>query len=624
MNDRQDSIGNSLGDVTRVFDSEHVVDLDWLSGTLGDDFDNVPVDMERQVIPQLQAQWNLGQFNSPYQMVPNSVAPEGTAGKEKPITDDDIFSVARVVKKAMMQGFRGSEVVPRLREIFSSELLEAAVPELKKVAAEEGLLGNVYLDLSAFSDTKEAARVLGKHKTRLASFVVGKPTKEGKYVDHNGRCIDLNKTAVDQVVYSQEVLSHYENHLRNAGVIGRDDKIRTKEELRLAFLSARDKKHATPTEQPKQKAVSEEEYKSTAEAAKAVMSHNKEVLAAQVRLAQSRPVMARVQDFMLKGLVGDSLKEAIVKSMDSQTLEEYTPEIANMVKKQGLLGPLAVDVSTYPNAEAASEAVSKCFMKPKFILSTLPVDEGFLSRVQSKVKIPVLGSPSDVTPQIAEEVLASLNASSSIDDDVTAALVSKCRSGEDTPANVIKAAMFARSAGKSKTQVKEASTQVGHFHTPISSARPQVDRSAIKVAATKAFGMGHSASAVQDKVAGYVPIGEAIGIMREALAAMDSVSASALDDCNTEKYPLKKSASIVKAAKCDSCVRNICGTCSAQGRSFKVLNVKKASSTEVQKDPAEILGLSNSNLLNIDMSQVITAPKRDIDVSFGKGFSIDF
>jgi len=624
----QDINSGNLGDIARLLDTKDVVNLDWLNVTPGENYDNIPSESPREVIPQLQAQWNNEQYSSPYRLVPNSAIPSESAGKNKTIGEDDIFEVARVAKKAMMQGLAGKDVVTHLRERFSSEVLDAASGELKKVASEDGLLGNVYIDLSPFRTTHEAAIQLGKSRIRLASFVVGSPSQERDYVDSFGRCRNLSKTAVDKVEYSQEVLSHYENHLRNAGVITKEASIRTKEDLRQAFLQGRLKRAETLLDPGHADAV--ESVVANPETVQQAMAsiHNEVMasdarIASQIRIARVRPVLARVQDLMLKGAMDDDLKNGIRACMDTATIQEFAPEIGSMVKKQGIIGPLVVDVSAYPDVDAATNAVGGSFMKPQFIHNSLPVDDGFMEKIRTRTGLPILTGVEDITMKHASEVVSSLHGAAKLSSDVAVQLLDAVKNASLSPVSIIKAAMTSYKEKKASTDVKIASTQQGYLYSSVGPTRQEVDRGAIKTAATKSFQAGLSASSVESKVANYVPIGEAIGIVREAMAAMDEIHADSLDNCQSQGYPLAKTASLIEGSKCRSCVRKVCGACSRQGRSFKVTHVKKASQVTPDIDPSVSMGLT-ANSLDIDMSAVITPPRKSTDIVMGQMGNINF
>lgn len=609
---RQELNSGSLGDISRMLDTEGVVDLDWLDLTSGENYDNIPSESPREVIPQLQEQWGTEQYSSPFRLVPNAVVPEGSSGKPKGVNEDDIFDVTRVTKKAMMQGKTGNELVGYLRERFDSETLKAASGELKKVAAEDGLLGNVYIDLEPFSDTKEAAIQLGKHRVRLASFAVGKPSRQKDFTDPSGRCRNLGKVAVDQVEYSAEVLAHYETHLKNAGMIGKDETISSKEDLRTAFINARHKRaEAVPekNENISQNPIDVDKYiKEVSEISK----QQEEKSASEVRVARVRPVLAKIQDLMLKGLAGDELKNEVYSCMGKNVIQEFAPEIKDLVSKQGLIGPLVIDVSTYPNVEKAQKAVGRSFMKPKFLYKSMPVEEGFMDKVRNKTGVPVLTGAGDVTPKMAIDIVTALHSSGSIEDEAADSLVESAKEASSNESvEIIKMAMQARSEVKKSKVGRTASNNGSFLYSPATPDRNDLDRGAIKTAAVMSFTKGHKASDVENKIAGYVPIGEAIGIVREAVASMEEIKADSLDKCQSQSYPLAKTASLIAGSKCASCVRNTCNTCTMQSRPFKVASVKKASSFDV--DPAVAMQMSRGSI-DIDMGSVITPPRNTVDV----------
>jgi hypothetical protein len=621
MTQINDLNSGSLGDLTDALaDHSNVVDFSWLEGTNGETKDNYPSESERLVIPQLQEQWRRDLENSPNRLVPGQVS--RLEKSDKGVSPEEKVEVERVAKKAMMMGLSGKDLVLHLRERFSSDTIDAAKENLKKVASEEGLLGNVYLDLSAFNTTKEALSTLGHHKIRLASFAVGAPSRERNYVDQTGKCMHLAKTVVGEVEYTPALLNHYASHLRNIGAIPFDQAIESKESLRMAFIQARLRKATIEASNPK--SVSDTGLSDKSKALLESGDFNKlnveaAKVAADVRIARVRPVLAKIQNFMMQGHQGEELKRSIKACCDDQTVQEFLPEISSLVSRQGLVGPVLADASYYGDVNNAVSAIGKAPVRPMFIIGTLPTPEGFLGNVSTRTGIPVMEKPSDFTHDMASKVVALMHGNGGLDTDTAHSLMKMASEKAKKPSEIVTLAAKAK-AEKAKPVVKKE-TKGGVPAFLNSTIKGDKDgekdqkRKDLKDSAQKAITKGNKASKIQAKLASYVPVGEAIGIMREALAAMSAIPVEALDECQSTKYALKKEASLIGGSKCSSCVFSSCGTCSKQGRPFRNASVRTASvASEGKVDHVTEMGLVAGSM-DIDLSGIITPARTSFDVS---------
>jgi hypothetical protein len=616
MNSINDLSSSNLGDLTGALpEHENVVDFSWLSPTSGDTKDNYPSDSPKEIIPQLENSWSRDITTSPNARIDQKALKSSPAKDKSP---EDKVEVERVAKKAMMLGLSGKDMILHLRERFSSEQIDAASEELRKVAAEDGLLGNVYLDLSAFNTTKEALSTLGHHRIRLASLAIGAPIRERNFVDPSGKCLHLAKVVVDKVEYTGGLIAHYASHLKNIGAIPQDAIIESKEMLRNAFVQSRFRKVAeikvdTGTEAT---GLSDKNKKILDDGELNKLNEYSASQQAQVRMARVRPILAKIQDMMLAGAQDEDLKEGIRACCDSHTIEEFSPEISNMVSRQGLIGPVLADASLYGDVPSAVSAIGKAPSKPLFIISTMPVPAGFMGGVSGRTGIPVMNGPEDLTHEHAAKVVTKMNGAGQLDNETAHELIKMASERQDKPMNLIRLASKAKGlktdkATKIETKKSEAapSSFAPQFKADKAGEKAEA-RKKLQDKAKEALGKGVKASALQTKLASYVPIGEAIGIMREALAAMDEVNADALDECQSSKYSLKKTASLKMASKCSACVFQSCGTCSKQGRNFRTAAVKTASARPYSNPVAE-MGLSN-RMMDLDLSGVVTPARRPI------------
>jgi hypothetical protein len=600
----------NLGEMIRDPHEDSIIDHKWLEAQPGVNYDNIPSNFEHQIVPQLAEQWGNAQNASPFYLIPNQATNQGTDVDPtvRQVGPGDLTEVVMVAKKAMMSGMAGPEVLAHLRERFPEETLKTASAELTKVASEEGLLGNVYIDLSAYNSTREAVHQLGHHKVRLASFAVGAPMREKDFVDSFGRCRNLAKTVVASVDYSPRVLSHYETHLKNMGAISKTASITNKEELRQAFISARTKRAESlvnTDEQLTGKTDAPDIVASMQAVTEESLTQNAKT-AAQLRIAQARPIIAKIQNMMLKGITGDSLKTNIRTACDSETISSLKMEIAKIANLQGLIGPLFVDISAYPDVKTASAAVNSSYMKPRYLIASMPVPMGFMDKVSTQVGIPEFKKESSVTIKDAHDIILALQGAGKIDDQTSCDLMDKAKSGEQTPIQVIRTAALHK-ASDAHTETRIAASN-DTFLSGGESVRNSVDRTTIKKAALESIERGVSITSVQSKIASFVPIGEAIGIIRDTLSSMTKVSAEVLDSCQSEKYPLLRTASLICAHKCNGCVFHHGNGCSRQGLSFEGKKMASASESVPSVHIAQEFGIQSNSII-VDLSNVVIPAK---------------
>jgi len=612
----------SLGDLTNVLQGDtSVTDLDWLSPTQGEDKDNYPSTSERLIIPQLRAQWERDMANGPERFIPNNVK---VLNRDRDTTDELKVEVERVTKKAMMRGLTASELSDHLRERFSKEDLYYSMDVLKKVASEDGLLGNVYIDLSVFNTTKEALSQLGRHKTRLASFAVGKPIKEKRYVDASGKCLHLAKSVVDKVSYGPDVLEHYASHLRNLGVIASDQKIASKEELRAAFLAARlASKKDIESKKEDTEGLSKENLDLIDQGEFNKLNEYAAAQARQARLMEARPILARIQNLILEGTPKELLADRVSRAVSISDIQKHTPSIMRFLRKRDLIGDLLADVSLYKDVHEATQALKSAKIRPILIVkSTLETPQGFAENVSKKTGIPLLEDINGIDTSHASEVILRMLNRGALDPREHNRLQQECRRKGANPLEIIKmakeAAVSAPDKKKDSVVKKEASGgQEASYNVRFSSdkdAARVLERQRLVNLSREAVSKGVDVHSLRTKVASMTPIQEAYSIIREAMITMDEVPAESLDKCTKEKYPLKKTAKLVMASKCSSCIHHNCSMCRAQGVSFKTAKVKKASTKDdYGTDPVTTMGLSYGSL-DIDLSDVVQPAKRSPSV----------
>lgn len=539
-------------------DNQSISNLDWLDVRPGT-FDNIPTENQREIIPQLEDSWG-GRKDTPLTFVPNSPCSAGPT-----VAPDRVMEVITTAKKAMMSGSTGKDLSYKLASLYQIDTLEAAKEELIKLASEQGLLGNVYLDLSVYDTCKEAARDLGVHKVRLAKFAVGKPRKQASFIDDNGYCLDLKKKVVEAVDYSKELLGEYENHLKIAGVISAGDTIDSKETLREALLS-KNKILASsmPVEAPKEKvAIDEKGVESAISDANQKKSSEEEKAAANMQFDMAKPVLAYMQDEMLKGKVGADLKESINKRFTQDTINKFANEIKKVASLQGLLGNVYVDLSYYDSPEAAIKSIRNAKTNPIYLVynSKKHAFDNTMEKVIQATGCVQLPRDGRIESKIAMSYIEDLKFNDRISSALAEDFLARLAKGENT-LEIIKES-FVKTASHSK-EVRTGGVQ----GTELVSTRKTTDNSNLRTAAEKSLSAGISVTDVKDKLAKLVSYSEADGIIKLALKSIPVIDANIISDCKTVKYAFSSDAKIKSASKCSSCSLCVNSSCSMQKLAF--------------------------------------------------------
>jgi len=604
----------AMGDLDKVlsFDQKSTVpDLDWLSLQPGD-VKNIPVPMNVEVLPQLQQAWASTDTRGPQRISTYEVAQT----VKKSSVGDAVIDVVRSAKRAMMLGHTGRSLADKLAGLYSRDVICASKDALTKLAAEQGLLGNVYIDMEAFDSCDEAVKMLGKNKIRTAKYVVGSPKKRACNEHKTGFCRDLRKKVVAEVLFDDSLFSHYSDHLKIAGVMSADETISSKDQLRECFFRI----HAS--KDPQQvKAEEESGITITAELEQAFSNQldkdTEKVSSSQQvdRFQGAQPILAHIQNEMLKGIMGDELKNSISKKFAKDQIAAYEPEIRRVASLQGLLGNVYVDVSYYKSASEAISAIKSAITSPQYVIQTISKGQfdDTLNKVARATGCKELPRDGKIDLKIASSYLDDLSFCNRISSDVSKVLRKKLEAG-DNALSIIRDAYLATQGYR--PEKREAGVSA-FYNTAYTTGKQSADRSNLKTAAYKALESGISIDKVEDKLTSFVPTVEAVGLVRNVLSSMRVVNAASLVKCTTEKYQLNKDVRIVKASKCTSCVRQYCSTCTALNAKFAGKEVVDKAFLDLDPKTAKVLYGENPDVARVDMSS-----ERDTPDSFGSGMNI--
>jgi hypothetical protein len=296
-----------------------LVNHDWLKPNLAT-YDNYPSDNNPvRIGPKLAEIWNTGATPS-ISLIPNCTVQQlGVQSSDNRATET-VTSVVREAKKAMMSGLSGHGLAEHLRARFASEDILQAKTALSELSNEQGLLGNVYIDASAFSSANEAEQFMAQHRTRLAQDII----VNGSVVSANVLGFLANKfrkNVLATVNYDQVTFDKYKNHLVASGRIGSDFVIDSKESLRAAFLSIPEVVEAKAEAKPMPKfdpAVLE----------KLVKTDKDKKASDEVLFRKSQPILEFARAQLVKGKNAGALKEMLRGKYAAQDINDATKYLA--------------------------------------------------------------------------------------------------------------------------------------------------------------------------------------------------------------------------------------------------------------------------------------------------------
>jgi hypothetical protein len=310
-----------------------IVDQSWLNVDLGK-YDNFPSDNNPvRIVPKLSDLWNHSPAQTSVSIIPNSkVLPLGIRSSEEDAKT--VEQVVREAKKAVMAGLKGKALSQHLRARFASKYIELAKDELQRISQEIGLLGNVYIDASAFDSYKDAERFLSQHRNRLARDILLNSEKMSPNVV-SVLASTFHRNVVVSVEYNDELLKKYKDHLVQAGRIPADFVVDSKETLRQAFLY---EKPVVSAEAPeiKEKKLDEKKIKEGFEQ----MVSEREIAACETQdsllLSRISPVVSFVQESLSKGKTASDVKDMVKARFVLEDIKVAAEALGVVLSKEGL------------------------------------------------------------------------------------------------------------------------------------------------------------------------------------------------------------------------------------------------------------------------------------------------
>jgi hypothetical protein len=602
-----------------------VPDLDWLALS-ATDVKNIPVPLNIEIVPQLQENWKS--FNdSNLNLIANTIKSEEIPSSDK-VTPETIRDVVYAAKKDMMKGITGKALAQKLASTYPKNLIKAAGEDLKKLANEQGLLGNVYIDLTPFDSCSEAARVLGAGKIKLARYVTGNPRGHMCSSHTTGYCKELRKNVVASMEYSEELLKSYTTHLRIAGMIGPNDVIDSKDLLRTVLLrSAEDKKPSALVDPTVDK------FSFTTVEADSMMDDFTNLLikeASQVeknpeltRFMEVRPVLAFIQDEMLKGKIGGDLKESINHKFTPDIIEKYSSEIKRIASLQGLLGNVYVDISYYKDADDAIKAIKTAAVNPSYLIQSYSKGkfDDILRKVALNTGCEILPRDGKISNKVASSYIDDLQFNQRISSDKADYSRRRIEAG-DNVLSVLRDVFLNTISYTPRT--REGGVKAHFYQEP---AKKYAHRDKLKEAVYKAVEAGLPIESIENKLIQHIPTAEAVSIVRNVIASVKEIDANVLTKCAVEKYQFSPDVSLKKAKKCDDCIMCSTAGCTKHGLIFakdKSNKEDKKENTKQDKPKANIDTKTEKVLLeeNPDLTQMNIRKEFDMPDYLGSNINV--
>lgn len=587
-----------------------VPDLNWLELKA----DNIPTELPVEIVPQLQEAWTHSPEKSANFIENKAAIPREFAKKA---SDTEISNVVKTAKVEMMMGYTGKILADRLAGYYEPYIIKGAKDQLVKLAEEQGLLGNVYIDISPYKSCEEAASLLGKNHIRTARYVVGEPSSHTCSSHHEGFCKELGKKVISSMDYSKEILKEYTDHLRVAGILAPNEFVDSKESLREAFLR-------TP-EKPIVEAKKEAEEKVDMKVINAALmdSLNKkaeydEKNAAVQRFINARPILAHMQNQMLKGITGEFLKNSIQSKFSSNDIREYAEEITKVANLQGIMGNIYVDVSYYKNANEAIEAIKTASTNPIYLTQTYkenPYDDT-LFRVATATGCMELPKNGKIDKKIAYSYISDLNSKKRLASSTASNLMNKIVESNNT-LSIIRDAFIA--SQEYKMPEREGGENLYNLYHMSTNKSASNNSGEIRKNVQKAVEAGVSVEKIESKLSSMIPAAESMSIIHDVISKTEEIDANCLPKCTIEKYPLHREASIKEAQKCKTCILKAGSVCFKQGVKFAGSQDLTKAFFDFKVDPhtEKVQFDENPDISRMDMNQAY-----DMKDSFGSGMNI--
>lgn len=312
-----------------------VVDHSWLKP---ENYDNYPSDNNPvRIQPKLSEIWNPERQTPSATLIGNAtVKPLGTrtADQEELRKKEAVSNALREAKKAFMAGMDVKQTAEHLKGLFNEDVLKAAAEGLKSVSEERGLLGNVYIDASAFDSYNEAEQFLKRHRNRLAQDILFDSERMNPGIVAS-LASKFRKNVVSSINYDDKLFRKYREHLMMANRIPENFVIDSKEALRHAFLYEMPEPDNAPIAKEEKKLDAEEVTEGLEKMAEEKRKADDETIE-MLQWSSVRPVVSFVQEHLSKGKTAQDLKEMVRGKFALDDIKKASPYLSAILSPEPL------------------------------------------------------------------------------------------------------------------------------------------------------------------------------------------------------------------------------------------------------------------------------------------------
>lgn len=310
-----------------------LADLDWLDPTVLSD---TPPMQTHTMIPELVEAWGVDRRTDGVVTAHQTDLAYANAQAEKPRKRVNARTLEKVITHAMRRSIEGQHIQRIVREAAESmgEGMDRVVPLLRRVAADHGLAGNVFVRASAYPGwgTGKWKDHVKSHAKQARYIVVSSADLEQAVWIQDGRCAYTGKLAVVEVPWEQ-AHAHYAPRLEATG-----RKVASgspSEALRAAFLSQPRKVEADtgylPTHETPDQQISREAARATFDAYQPERAvHDPTERNRARRLAKVKVRLAQMERDAL--IPAGEAKRILASGVDPMTMLRKAAQVAKHVE----------------------------------------------------------------------------------------------------------------------------------------------------------------------------------------------------------------------------------------------------------------------------------------------------
>lgn len=339
--------------------------FDWLD-IHPEEYDNVPFNElpSSIAIPKLEEAWSHTEENSKFNLVPNMDTNFNTQPSQND-DSNDIKIIVDYVKKQMMSGKTGKDLVELVSRKATPDLIKKSYDELQKLSKEQGLLGSVYVDPTIFQRCSEGAEFTSK-SAKTAKYVLSMDKCSNCTHNRVQRCEVYKKKLIAKVSYDQETLDFYSKHFSN--ISGKNVVVSSKEELQGMFTFKPEVKERIAENKP---SVEEKEEKTLEQKKKEYNEHMKELKDSLSNLSELK-VGKEIAELLVKGYDSKTIASYVKSKFSSKEFEDSKEIISKVLSKQGSMGRVFIEAELFPlddtNDERSIQDVLRGMPGVKFII----------------------------------------------------------------------------------------------------------------------------------------------------------------------------------------------------------------------------------------------------------------